>query len=923
MAANIVILSSSPPRPALDRTSMSPSPGLPSPSVLIQRTISAGSPRSSELPRNAIEAFKSGTALPRDGVTQEDRTRKPKPAKMTEPANGAPVGKGKKTMKNGAVPGKTGKQTGIKQMKVTKVLRNTSISQLDGKQYASKSELTVHEHSASLSGVVNEVTSDDHGLHLSKVMRRKVNWTPPKNTPVVDLSMTPLTSPTSVENQLEESTFDSCPEKSLKDLMASFGYRQEERPSSAAVLPGPLAGNGTRKRQWTELINPPSVVAPTSGETLINRIPLEETAPVKAADNEIVSIELALSETGPEEITQEQAFKGRVARKTPRSRAPRRKPKTVTQQATRPYDTRPPSPAPVLRHLAQQRIESHKDVGVEITALKSIPPPKRSHKARADKGADKVGPTPRRKRSKESESPSVLLSPRSALEKVGEQDILFGTSSQLAEERLPTLAPLLPAPSELDIFPSESRGVKNLIGREPQKRILPYSPTGGLWSAASRGLDGALMEAEVIDLATTPKARNALGSAAKVTMPVAPDQSLRVAAAPPNRKESWAQADENKALPVCPDDHMIEATKKNQAGSGPSRAHRLQNRVPDTAVATNVSSVFRNQPTPVDSPNIRLSKPDFTGYSTSQLSSELLSYGFKPIKSRNQMIMLLEKCWEGRMSRVAPKTPGPSASMPTPEQIENSRPTGGEPLVAEGPHRPTTMKQTRQSQNTSSISIISSCGVSSKTSECGPREDLLARRKNTPSNGPGPGTTNITSPKKARGRNKKLVATGGSGSPPDDEAWGRVGGVAKIAGQGVSPGGVGRLEINDLKADVLSSVSCTPSTEDPPLGASTAPTPSLSDEAKQQRRFDHITRAIVSQAQPKDAPAMPNFHQKILMYDPIVLEDLAAWLNTKGLADIGVDAEVGAAEVRAWCEQNSVCCLWKESLWRGTRSRHG
>ena len=58
------------------------------------------------------------------------------------------------------------------------------------------------------------------------------------------------------------------------------------------------------------------------------------------------------------------------------------------------------------------------------------------------------------------------------------------------------------------------------------------------------------------------------------------------------------------------------------------------------------------------------------------------------------------------------------------------------------------------------------------------------------------------------------------------------------------------------------------------------------------------------------------------MYDAIVLEDLATWLNTVGLGRVGVDEEIHALEVRSWCEANSVCCLWKENLRGGKRGRY-
>jgi len=80
-----------------------------------------------------------------------------------------------------------------------------------------------------------------------------------------------------------------------------------------------------------------------------------------------------------------------------------------------------------------------------------------------------------------------------------------------------------------------------------------------------------------------------------------------------------------------------------------------------------------------------------------------------------------------------------------------------------------------------------------------------------------------------------------------------------------------------------------------------------------------ITRAITSYvpAPGRDHLRNPTWHEKILMYDPIVLEDLAAWLNTEGLGLVGEDREVSALEVRSWCESKGVCCLGLGGGWRG------
>jgi hypothetical protein len=125
--------------------------------------------------------------------------------------------------------------------------------------------------------------------------------------------------------------------------------------------------------------------------------------------------------------------------------------------------------------------------------------------------------------------------------------------------------------------------------------------------------------------------------------------------------------------------------------------------------------------------------------------------------------------------------------------------------------------------------------------------------------------------------------------------------------------------------------------------------------------FPLITHKITSQ--PPSHPstplsAAPTWHEKILLYDPIVLEDLAAWLNGQGVCTEFervraktkgkgrgktkkgekkgeveevqqeveelevVRGEVGAWMVQRWCEENGVCCLWREGLRGGVKGRY-
>lgn len=120
--------------------------------------------------------------------------------------------------------------------------------------------------------------------------------------------------------------------------------------------------------------------------------------------------------------------------------------------------------------------------------------------------------------------------------------------------------------------------------------------------------------------------------------------------------------------------------------------------------------------------------------------------------------------------------------------------------------------------------------------------------------------------------------------------------------------------------------------------------------------FPRITTAVKSAPRSTD-PKKPDWLQKILLYDPIVLEDLTAWLNTqqvtvevkRAVKKIAVpkkrknktDAapQVGpfaapAPEfetvseplrpwmVQKWCEDKSICCLWREGLRGGVKAKY-
>jgi hypothetical protein len=63
------------------------------------------------------------------------------------------------------------------------------------------------------------------------------------------------------------------------------------------------------------------------------------------------------------------------------------------------------------------------------------------------------------------------------------------------------------------------------------------------------------------------------------------------------------------------------------------------------------------------------------------------------------------------------------------------------------------------------------------------------------------------------------------------------------------------------------------------------------------------------------------FSHAILMYDPISVEELAEWLNARGIMEGGFGKHtVTTKDVKNWCISKGICCF-SEDGWRVKRKR--
>lgn len=267
-------------------------------------------------------------------------------------------------------------------------------------------------------------------------------------------------------------------------------------------------------------------------------------------------------------------------------------------------------------------------------------------------------------------------------------------------------------------------------------------------------------------------------------------------------------------------------------------------------------------------------RPDYESLTDAQLARQIASYGFKPVKKRQAMIALLDQCWSSKSSETATnqsRSISTSSTMNAPKRKQ-------QPVATEPEKVPKRRGRPRKN---------STAETSSTTKVSAPKEVSTKRPRGRP-------RTSASKPAEIADSDlEELVLSSSPSSRTPSPERDRI---------FSSPAAVD-LSISE-EADMSLAATTTTTTGQP-----------LAD------LFRHITKAVTSAPRSQD-PARPSWHEKMLLYDPIVLEDLAAWLNGGALGAAGYDGEVSPTDVKAWCESKSVICLWRQNLHGKERKRY-
>ncbi|KAJ6152913.1 hypothetical protein N7497_007232 [Penicillium chrysogenum] len=682
----------------------------------------------------------------------------------------------------------------------------------------------------------------DEALRLDEAMRRRMDWTPPRETAYEEIA-------TVTDRGSQDQDRDSSSSGGFGKLVSDYNY------SGSALHPRDFVqnanGEGPTKRRRIELVNPEI-------QALLNG---------RYSDSSDQSSGQGENTGKPKKTT-----KGKPKKFT-----------TLTARMTAQYS----------------KNDAEEDEPV-IDCLAGI---------RTTKG--------RQKKAKEIEkqSSSTVLSPEAAVEFLNDQDLIFGSCSQLEKDDSPETLRETQQAIRVPEGPSYSKGTHNkdpsAIQESSTRFVSKLAGTRNLWCVGARDTEGSLIQPETLNVVDLTNGEESPGKKSQDDAENPSHNTLQ---------SDWYELEfadidspsEKRPSPL-PTESVLDSDTQVQAPAPIPAATATATAVvkaakPAKGANDTPTEAVDSQPASSQAPPM----PQYTGFTDAELSKQVSSYGFKAVRGRKKMIDLLRQCWESKHGSGSNAGSDSQLICQIEQQEEPASKMDNVPKSTSAAKTKATVKP--------------KAGTSIRN-----RKSLDATKSTSASR------TNLqTSPKK-NSREKPITGTSTSFidveeiQDSEEEIIPSPSQVQKHYTDIYSKSKTGSW-VQDHSLDILTKtpspsptkrkvVSSDIPAKRPPSSASIATT-RMTESSKEISLAEisaQITQAVRLQPQlsplssSRGSRSRPTWHEKILMYDPIVLEDFTAWLNIEGLGLVGEDREVGTASVREWCESKGICCCWKKN----------
>ncbi|KAI3152219.1 hypothetical protein CBS147325_2022 [Penicillium roqueforti] len=673
-------------------------------------------------------------------------------------------------------------------------------------------------------------------LHLDEAMRRRMDWTPPRETAYEE-------TVTVNDGEIPDKDHGTNLTGVFGKLVSDYNY------SGLALNPRDLLqndnGRGPTKRRRIELVNP----------------------------------EIQLSLDGRYSDSTDQASAQRENLEKPK-KTTKGKPKkftTLTARMTAQYSTN--------------------DVEEDEPVIDCLPD------IRTTKG--------RRRKAKETEKQSLftVLSPEAAVELLNDQDLVFGTCSQLQRDDSPQTL----RETQQAIHASESlsylEGTRNkdpsVIQESSTRFVSRLAGTRNLWCVGARDTEGSLIQPEtlnVVDLTDEPPAKEGVEQASHKPLQrnwfelefadIDSPPEKRPSSPPLTKRGLDSDTQVQAQAPILAATATAMATTTAKAKANATKPASRANDTP--------TEVVGSQPTSSQAPSM----PQYTGFTDAELSKQISNYGFKAVRGRKKMIDLLQQCWESKHGSNA--TPG---SQPIYQPEQQQEPASKMDSVPKPTSKGTVKSKSGTFiKNRKSLDAIKSTPALQTYSQTSPKKN--------PRGKPITGTsTSFIDVEEIQDSEEEITPSPSQVQKHYTDIYSKSKADSRVQHHSLDIFTKTPPPSPTKRKVVSSNIVKRPSSSAPIATTYTAD----STEISLVEISAQITQAV--RVQPRLSPLSssrgsrnrPTWHEKILMYDPIVLEDFTAWLNIEGLGLVGEDREVGTASVREWCESKGICCCWKNN----------
>ncbi|THC93051.1 hypothetical protein EYZ11_007477 [Aspergillus tanneri] len=216
----------------------------------------------------------------------------------------------------------------------------------------------------------------------------------------------------------------------------------------------------------------------------------------------------------------------------------------------------------------------------------------------------------------------IVLSPEAATKCLDDQDLIFGTCSQLQREDSPKLR----RETQTAFYESEKSNTAEPVSSHIQSTrsktsssttISRFTAPRNLWSIAARDSEGSLAQVAVLNLSG--------------------ESGLSETSAT-NYNHTSRQKSRNKDAGTVGSIGSNDISEPNEISSTKK------------GLSTGASQIINNTTEKTNSQTAvpRPTMPRYGGFTDAELSKQIATYGFKPLRNRQKMIELLQKCWESK-----------------------------------------------------------------------------------------------------------------------------------------------------------------------------------------------------------------------------------------------------------------------------------